>query len=795
MEKGKGVMGSGRRWAVDFTDNSTAHISRDIPDPLGFTRASQDQDDSTMSRQKKDAEANWKSQKAWEVAQAPFKNLLMMGFMMWMAGSTVHLFSIGITFSALWQPISALQGVGKVFEPYKDSKVDLNGPKLLFIALNLGGLALGVWKLNTLGLLPTHASDWVSSLPPAQEVEYSVFFLRAVANSEAAVKKRKRESMEELQVVELAATYLKKKGFGEAENTLQAQIQRSNSSNNNAVYNALRNNAVHVHNGPGISKFCCSFSFLSMSGQKKDAEANWKSQVSKSESKNVTYTVKECSFALSRTRLTVEIFTKWNMFLTELDLLTNSCYEIDLKELLMNVVSFIVYEQIAWEAAQALFMNLPILGFMMWMAGGMVHHFNTGITFSALWQPISFLQGVGNGFKKKAMPWTATAQNMQRRRRPADMTSHVNDVPGHVTECNDAVSSCLIFGLIRGRMDLLMDRVGDPSLLRTLEDLSFNFYAVSCPAAEFMVKNTVRSASSDDPTIPGKLLRLLFHDCFVEGCDASVMIQGNGTERSDPANASLGGFSVIDSAKRVLEVFCPGTVSCADILALAARDAVEIVRFFALKFTVFMFLPRFIPLTKTWKQTGGPALQIPTGRRDGRVSESANVRPNVVDTSFTMKEMIKIFSSKGLSLEDLVTLSGAHTIGSAHCSAFSDRFQEDSKGKFTPVDTSLDTTYADELMKKCPADASPSVTVDNDPQTSFVFDNQYYRNLLAHKGLFQSDSVLLDDNRTRKPVEGFANDQVSFFRSWGQSFVKLTSIGVKTGEEGEIRQTCSVTNG
>ncbi|KAA3477752.1 ER membrane protein complex subunit 4-like [Gossypium australe] len=189
-------MGAGRRWAVDFSDNSTAPSSRDIPDPPGFTRASVDQDDSAVSRQKKDAEANWKAQKAWEVAQAPFKNLLMMGFMMWMAGSTVHLFSIGITFSALWQPISALQGVGKgklsydfyfsnavdsskfhfdfaVFEPYKDNKVDLLGPKLLFIALNLGGLALGVWKLNTLGLLPTHASDWVSSLSPAQEVEYS----------------------------------------------------------------------------------------------------------------------------------------------------------------------------------------------------------------------------------------------------------------------------------------------------------------------------------------------------------------------------------------------------------------------------------------------------------------------------------------------------------------------------------------------------------------------------------------------------------------------------------------------
>ncbi|KAK6927669.1 TMEM85/ER membrane protein complex subunit 4 [Dillenia turbinata] len=171
MEKGKGVMA--RKWAVEFTDNSSAPSSRDIPDPPGFSRSSSDQEDSAVARQKKDAEANWKLQKAWEVAQSPLKNFLMMGFMMWMAGNTVHLFSIGITVSALWQPINALQGVGKVFEPYKDSKIDLLGPKLLFIALNLVGLGIGVWKLNTLGLLPTHVSDWVSSLPPAQEVEFS----------------------------------------------------------------------------------------------------------------------------------------------------------------------------------------------------------------------------------------------------------------------------------------------------------------------------------------------------------------------------------------------------------------------------------------------------------------------------------------------------------------------------------------------------------------------------------------------------------------------------------------------
>lgn len=43
MEKGKGVMGAGRRWAVDLTDNSASPYSRDVPDPPGFSRASPDQ--------------------------------------------------------------------------------------------------------------------------------------------------------------------------------------------------------------------------------------------------------------------------------------------------------------------------------------------------------------------------------------------------------------------------------------------------------------------------------------------------------------------------------------------------------------------------------------------------------------------------------------------------------------------------------------------------------------------------------------------------------------------------------
>ncbi|EMS65400.1 hypothetical protein TRIUR3_22541 [Triticum urartu] len=61
--------------------------------------------------------------------------------------------------------------IGLVFEPFKDPRVDTLAPKLLFTALNLAAMGLGVWKLNTLGLLPTNASDWVSSLSPAR-MEY-----------------------------------------------------------------------------------------------------------------------------------------------------------------------------------------------------------------------------------------------------------------------------------------------------------------------------------------------------------------------------------------------------------------------------------------------------------------------------------------------------------------------------------------------------------------------------------------------------------------------------------------------
>ncbi|XP_051218035.1 peroxidase 18 [Lolium perenne] len=297
--------------------------------------------------------------------------------------------------------------------------------------------------------------------------------------------------------------------------------------------------------------------------------------------------------------------------------------------------------------------------------------------------------------------------------------------------------------------------------------LSPSFYASSCPSVELAVSDVVRSASTLDPTVPGKLLRMVFHDCFVEGCDASVMVQGNGTERTDPANLSLGGFNVIDEAKRLLEAVCPATVSCSDILVLAARDAVTF--------------------------TGGPSVPVSLGRRDSLVSLASNVRRNIIDTGFSVDAMAASFTSKGLTLEDLVTLSGGHTIGSAHCGTFRERFRSDANGSMVPVDGTMNTDYANELVRTCVASAS--ATVDCDEGSAATFDNRYFSNLLDGRGLLRTDAVLVQNATTRATVAAFAQSQDSFFSSWASSFARLTSLGVKTGSDGEIRRLCSSVNG
>jgi peroxidase len=135
---------------------------------------------------------------------------------------------------------------------------------------------------------------------------------------------------------------------------------------------------------------------------------------------------------------------------------------------------------------------------------------------------------------------------------------------------------------------------------------------------------------------------------LLQGCDGSVLIDtvGNLTAEKDapPNNPSLRFFDVVDRAKASLEAQCPGVVSCADVLAFAARDSVVL--------------------------SGGLGYQVPAGRRDGRISNDTEALNNLPPPFFNATELADRFASKNLTIEDLVVLSGAHTIGVSHCSGF-----------------------------------------------------------------------------------------------------------------------------
>ncbi|AES63440.1 cationic peroxidase [Medicago truncatula] len=271
------------------------------------------------------------------------------------------------------------------------------------------------------------------------------------------------------------------------------------------------------------------------------------------------------------------------------------------------------------------------------------------------------------------------------------------------------------------------------------------FYSSTCSQAESIVKSTVTShVNSDSSLAPG-------------------------TEKTAFPNLGLRGFEVIEDAKTKLEAACPGVVSCADILSLAARDSVVL--------------------------SGGLSWQVLTGRRDGRVSQASDVN-NLPAPSDSVDVQKQKFAAKGLNTQDLVTLVGGHTIGTTACQFFSNRLRN-----FTTngaADPSIDPSFLSQLQTLCPQNSGATNRIALDTGSQNKFDNSYYANLRNGRGILQSDQALWNDASTKTFVQRYLGLRgllgLTFNVEFGNSMVKMSNIGVKTGVDGEIRKICSAFN-
>nr|CCJ34841.1 horseradish peroxidase isoenzyme HRP_17517.1 [Armoracia rusticana] len=294
------------------------------------------------------------------------------------------------------------------------------------------------------------------------------------------------------------------------------------------------------------------------------------------------------------------------------------------------------------------------------------------------------------------------------------------------------------------------------------------FYGNRCRKVESIVRSVVRSHFRCNPANAPGILRMYFHDCFVNGCDGSILLAGNTSERTAGPNRSLRGFEAIEEAKTRLENACPNTVSCADILTLAARDAV------------------------VW--TGGKGWSVPLGRLDGRRSEASDV--NLPGPSDPVAKQKQDFAAKNLNTLDLVTLVGGHTIGTAGCGLVRGRFFN-FNGTGQP-DPSIDPSFVPLVQARCPQNGNATTRVDLDTGSAGDFDTSYLSNVRSSRVVLQSDLVLWKDTETRAIIErllGLRRPVLRFGSEFGKSMTKMSLIEVKTRlSDGEIRRVCSAIN-
>ncbi|KAL3830247.1 hypothetical protein ACJIZ3_019049 [Penstemon smallii] len=293
--------------------------------------------------------------------------------------------------------------------------------------------------------------------------------------------------------------------------------------------------------------------------------------------------------------------------------------------------------------------------------------------------------------------------------------------------------------------------------------LSANFYSTSCPNLLTIIRTAVNAAVASEARMGASLLRLHFHDCFVNGCDASVLLDDTanftGEKTAAPNANSLRGFDVIDTIKTQVERACPNVVSCADILTIAARDG-----------TVAL---------------NGPSWALALGRRDSTTASLTAANNQIPGPNLNLPALITSFSNKGFTANELVALSGSHTIGQARCTTFRNRIYNEAN---------INASFATTTRARCPRTGGDNNLSPLDIVSPIAFNNDYFGNLLTLRGLLHSDQQLFNNGSTDAQVRAYSTNSAAFFNDFASAMIKMSNLSPLTGTNGQIRRNCRRTN-
>ncbi|KAK0089783.1 hypothetical protein PV325_005409 [Microctonus aethiopoides] len=157
------------KWSLDFSHKTKQEKNVELPYPPGYSPAV------ALSHSIEHFRENDSNhliiKKSWDLALGPLKQVPMNLFIMFMAGNSISIFPIMMVGMLIIRPVKALFSLQQTFKVIEGTHAFAQ--KFVFFLGQIVNIALALYKCQSMGLLPTHASDWLAFVEPQARLEYS----------------------------------------------------------------------------------------------------------------------------------------------------------------------------------------------------------------------------------------------------------------------------------------------------------------------------------------------------------------------------------------------------------------------------------------------------------------------------------------------------------------------------------------------------------------------------------------------------------------------------------------------